>query len=131
MKNLDRELSDAQKIIKIRSETKKLQPFKVGEFFEIFGIWRIFVLEILDFHPKTVSNLKKLSIFFSLSFDRITMKIGVRYLHQKCNIEKKNVLKILSFSRFSDHIFVKNHQYLLKSLKKYKNDQKNKKKSKF
>ena len=59
MKNLDRELSHAPKIIKIRSETQKLQPFKVGEIFKIFGIWRIFVLEILDFHPKTVSNLKK------------------------------------------------------------------------
>ena len=58
MKNLDRELSDAQKIIKIRSETKKLQHFKVGEIFKIFGIWRIFVLEIPDFHRKTVSKIK-------------------------------------------------------------------------
>ena len=36
MKNLDRELSDAPKIIKIRSETIKLQPFKVGEIFRNF-----------------------------------------------------------------------------------------------
>ena len=78
MKNLDRELSDAPKIIKIRSETTKLQPHKVGENIEIFGIWRIFVLEIPDFHRKTVSKTKicwkindfekKLSIFFLAQF---------------------------------------------------------------
>ena len=58
MKNLDRELSDAPKIIKIPSETKKLQPRKVDDFFEMLGIWGIFVLEIPDFHRKTVSKIK-------------------------------------------------------------------------
>ena len=77
------------------------------EFLSILSkLWPLLPTVWADFGKKYMFP-QKILIFFSNTFDPITIKIGTRNLHRISRIEKKGFLKIFIFSIFFGWVFAK------------------------